>query len=115
MSLSPVFKQQVEEKVDAFCKNRVPEHALHKVNLSYKIRGNNVTIYENRAPWHASMKEWTSMPIAQLRYNDKTTKWILYYADRNDRWNECDEIEPNKNIDVLINEIDEDPTGVFWG
>ena len=44
---------------------------LDKVNLSYKIRGNSVTIFENRARGVLDMKEWTSMAIAQIRYDGK--------------------------------------------
>ncbi|MBA3071919.1 MAG: DUF3024 domain-containing protein, partial [Nitrospirae bacterium] len=77
--------------------------------------GNSVTIFENRAPWHPDMKEWTSMPIAQIRYDDKTGKWTLYCADRNDKWHEYYDIEPTKNIGEILAEIDEDPTGIFWG
>jgi hypothetical protein len=88
---------------------------LDKLNLSNKIRGNNVTIFENRAPWHPDMREWTSMAIAQLRYNEKTGKWTLYCADRNDRWHEYYDMEPTKDIGKILAEIDEDPTGIFFG
>ncbi len=115
MPLPVLVKALVEKKVDEFCKKRVPAHVLDKVNLSYKLRGNSVTIFENRAPWHPDMKEWTSMPIAQIRYDDKTGKWTLYCADINDKWHEYYDIEPTKNIGEILAEIDEDPTGIFWG
>lgn len=88
---------------------------LDKVNLSYKIRGNRITIFENRAPWHKDMKEWTSMAIAQIRYDGKIGKWTLYCADRNNRWHKYEGLLPTKNIDQILAEIDRDPTGIFWG
>lgn len=115
MPLPALVKTLVEKKVDEFCKKRVPPHVLDKVNLSYKIRGDSVTIFENRAPWHESMKELTSMAITQIRFNEKTGKWTLFCADRNDRWHEYYDIEPTKNIDKILKEIDKDPTGIFWG
>lgn len=45
MPLPALIKALVEKKVDEYCKNKAPPHALHQVNLSYKIRGNSVTIY----------------------------------------------------------------------
>jgi hypothetical protein len=115
MALPILVKTLVEKKVGDFCKKRVPAHVLDKLNLSNKIRGNNVTIFENRAPWHPDMKEWTSMAIAQLRYDEKTGKWTLYCADRNDRWHEYYDMEPTKDIGKILAEIDEDPTGIFFG
>ena len=115
MPLSEIVKALVEKRVGEFCKKRVPPHVLDKLNLSYKIRGNTVTIFENRAPWNPNIKEWTSMAVAQIRYNNENGEWTLYCADRNDRWNEYFDLEPTKNIDKILNEIDKDPTGIFWG
>lgn len=115
MPLPSLVKTVVEMKIGGFCKRRVPPHAVDKVNLSYQIRGNSVTIFENRAPWREGMKDWTSMSIAQLRYDEKSGKWTLYCADRNDKWHEYLDTEPTTKIDKILDEIDEDPTGIFWG
>jgi hypothetical protein len=61
------------------------------------------------------MKEWTSLSIAQIRYNTKTGKWSLYCADRNSKWHEYYGLEPIQNFDRILNELDKDPTGIFWG
>jgi hypothetical protein len=115
MPLPEIVKALVEKKVGEFCKNRVPPHVLDKLNLSYKIKGNTVSIFENRAPWHPDMKEWTSMEIAKMKYDKNTGKWMLYYADRNSRWHKYWDFKPTKNLDAILAEIDRDPTGIFWG
>ncbi len=115
MPLPALVKTLAEKKLGEFCKKRVPPHVLDKVNLSYKIRDNSVTVFENRAPRHPDMKEWTSMPAAQMRFDEKTGEWTLFCADRNDKWHEYYDINPTKNIDKILTEIDEDPTGIFWG
>ena len=66
MPLLVLVKTMVGKKIDEYCKKRVPPHVSHKVNLSYKTRGKSVTIFENRAPWHPDMKEWTTMAVTQL-------------------------------------------------
>lgn len=115
MPLPALVKTLVEKKVDEFCKKMVPPHVLDKMNLSYKIKGDSVTIFENRAPWHKDMKEWTSTAVAQIRFNERTGKWTLFCADRNSKWHEYYDMEPTKNIDKILEEIDRDPTGIFWG
>lgn len=115
MPLPPLVRTVVEMKIGEFCKRRVPPHALDKVNLSYKIRGNSVTIIESRAPWFEGVNEWSSMSVAKIRYDEKSGKWTLYCADRNDKWHEYSDMEPTTKIDKILSEIDEDPTGIFWG
>lgn len=88
---------------------------FNELNLSYKIRGNSVTIFENREPWHHDMKEWTSLPVAQMRHDDKSGEWTLYCADRNDKWHQYPDFDRTRNIDAIIVEIDRDPKGIFWG
>ncbi|MBI4683810.1 MAG: DUF3024 domain-containing protein [Nitrospirae bacterium] len=115
MPLPVLVKTLIEKKVGDYCTKKAPPHVLDKLKISYNIRGNSVTIFENRAPWHPDMKEWTSMPVAQMRYDNKTGEWTLYCADRNDRWHKYMGIKPTKDIDIILTEIDKDPTGIFWG
>ncbi len=85
-----------------------------QVRLDVTTRGKNVSIDERRPPWDGSPGEWTSMPVAQLRY-EGDGKWTLYFADRNSRWVRYPELEPMQPVDVHIHEIEEDPTCLFWG
>jgi DUF3024 family protein len=53
--------------------------------------------------------------IAQLRYDPTALAWTLYWADRNSRWHPYDDLEPTKDLDAVLREIDEDPTCIFFG
>ena len=55
------------------------------------------------------------MNIAQLRYEPTSTRWTLYWVDRNSRRHRYDDLEPTSNLCALINEIDRDPTCIFFG
>lgn len=59
--------------------------------------------------------EWTRFPIARLRYTKSRTEWSLYWRDRNLRFHRYDLVEPTAEIRRLMDEIDRDPTGIFWG
>ena len=61
------------------------------MRLEATPRGNVVTIAGCRPPWHGESGEWTRSNIAQLRYN------------------------PTSSLDRVIDEIDEDPTCMFFG
>lgn len=74
-SIPALVKTLADKKLTSFCGRRIPPHAAHQVRLSHTFRGNTATIFEHRAPWRAGDTEWSAMPIAQLRYDQKTEMW----------------------------------------
>ena len=40
--------------------------------------------------------------------------WALYWRNRNERWFRYPDVDPSKDIRSLLDEIDADPTGIFW-
>jgi Protein of unknown function (DUF3024) len=89
-------------RIRQFCDSSVP------------VRGKSVTIFDCRAPWHPDVTDWSRVPVAQLRYDPASDTWTLNCADHNSRRHRYDDIDPG-TADELLNEINEDPTGIFWG
>jgi len=114
MTLPKLIEQLVEAKLSKYCKKRVPESVLDQVRMTFKIRGNNVTLIEQR-PEYMNINNWVDIPVAQFRYDNTLKEWTLYWPDRNSRWHEYYDIEPNKDLDVLLKEVDDDPTCIFYG
>jgi len=46
---------------------------------------------------------------------DNIERWTLYWRDRNQRWHKYDLIAPSPDILTLLDEVDRDPTCIFWG
>jgi Protein of unknown function (DUF3024) len=102
------------EKIRRFCRERIPESAADEVRLEVEVKGKRVSINERRPPWTGAPGEWTSMKIAQVRY-DGDGLWTLYFGDRYDKWTMYFDLDPRQRIDVIIEELTDDPTCVFWG
>ncbi len=116
MALSEQERSLAETALSRFCKGKNTAGSEDKIKLTWKFRGNSVTLFECRPPWRGKRTDpWTEMPIAQFRYDDKTKTWTLYCANRNDRWFDYMDCVPAKSIQTLLEEVDEDPTGIFWG
>lgn len=99
-----------------YCEQHVPPHAIHQVRTELDVGRGAVTIMECRAPWRMDIgSEWTRRGVARLRYTSKSGLWVLYWKDRNDRRHRYDLIEPEADVLLLVDEIDRDPTGIFWG
>ncbi len=100
----------------SYCEQRVPPHALHQVRCELMISRGAVTIVERREPWRPDNgPEWTTGPVARLRYTISREVWTLYWRDRNHRFHRYPYLEPTPDIVELLDEIDRDPTGIFWG
>jgi hypothetical protein len=116
MALPPDVRDAAVARVRRYCEERVPLESRSQMRLEHSVRGNAITIVERRPPWSEVVgPEWTSMKIAQLRYDARDRRWTLYCADRNDRWWPYDFAEPSSDIDDLLSALDEDPSGIFWG
>lgn len=102
------------EKLKRFCAKKVPATLADEVRLEVSTRGRSVSIHERRPVWRGAPGDWTSMPIAQLRYHGDGN-WTLYFGDRNGKWVRYFDLDPSQPIDVLIDELEDDPTCVFWG
>jgi len=103
-------------RVQLWCAVPVPEHARHQVRVDCEIAPRHVTIVERRLPWRPDFgPEWTSFPIARLRYTAASKAWSLYWRDRNLRFHLYERLAPSPGVDELLAEIDRDPTCIFWG
>lgn len=115
MALPELVRKGAELKVGAFCERRVPAHLRDEIRLELTVRGDAITIVERRPPWRAEFgPEWSSMKIAQLRFDAASRTWTLWWADRNGRWDRYWDVDATPDIDELLREINEDPTAIFW-
>lgn len=112
MVLPDIARNRVESTLASYCAERVPSGLRHEIKVVYRIRTTSVTLYQERL---ADPGRWIRLVVAQLRYNPDLNHWKLYCADRNARWHRYDLAPPARSIEPLLEEIDHDPTGVFWG
>jgi hypothetical protein len=108
------IRSPVELALAQYCREKVPAHVTAKLKLGYSARGNSITLFEER-PSMFDQPEWVRIVVAQFRYHPSDGTWTLHCADRNSRWHQYDDLDPNTDFRVLLQEVDADPTGIFWG
>jgi hypothetical protein len=102
--------------IAAYCATKVPAEHGEKLRIEYKVRGNTITIYECRPPWRKDIgPSWTRMRICTFEWDPRTRVWTLYARDRNDRRLEYPFMKSALDLAPLIRELENDPTGIFWG
>ncbi|MBA3013577.1 MAG: DUF3024 domain-containing protein [Proteobacteria bacterium] len=114
MALLEIDKRRVMKIMDAYCDRRIPGSIHDQVRLSYELRGNKLYLVESRQAFQAP-GQWIRMKIAQFEFNPETRKWKLYCFDRNDKRMHYPEHNEDSRLESLLAEVDNDPTGIFWG
>lgn len=84
------------------------------MTLGFMVEGNSIILFKRR-PHYLYKNKIVDSPIAKSRYLPVTREWQLYYMNRNLRWCKYWDDEPKKRFSTILNEIDRDPTGIFWG
>jgi len=112
--LPDTTRRSIDDMLNAFCAKRVPAHLHDQIRLDFQFRGDSVTLYEER-PAYFNPRQWVKTVVAQFRYSSSSNTWTLYCADRNSRWHKYMDTEATPDFHSLLDEINEDPTGIFWG
>jgi hypothetical protein len=116
VAIPEAIERETTKEVEAFCDGRVPAELQDEIRLKFSVRGNAITIVEQRPPWREDFgPDWSSVKVAQLRFEPAAQAWALYCSDANVRWLRYSAAQPSNDIRPLLNEIDADPTGIFWG
>lgn len=95
---------------------RIAPLVRDQIRIELDVDAGSATILECRPPWRPEYgPEWTRFPIARLRYTKTRKEWALYWRDRNLKFHLYDLAEPTANVETLLDEVDRDPTSIFWG
>jgi len=114
MVLDELQKRRVSNTLEKFCNERIPKEIKNQIKLDFSIRGNHVTLFEKRR-YFKDPSQWTKCKIAQFRYDSDGSKWSLYWWRHTGKWYKYLDIDAKNNLQDLLDEVDKDPTGIFWG
>lgn len=102
--------------VRRYCEAKIPIEHRDEVRVEFDVRGRNVSLFECRPPWAPEAgNEWTRVPVAQLRFDPSSGAWELFCARSTGRWAAYEPAAPTTTVGELLDEIDRDLTGIFWG
>jgi hypothetical protein len=114
MPLPETIRQHAEEILDRYCRRKIPARLRDEIQLSFAIRGNSITLYETR-PMLLDRAKSSRLAIAQFRFDSESKCWTLFCADRNSKWHDYLDSDSTPRLERLLKEVDDDPTGIFWG
>jgi hypothetical protein len=87
-------------RAQRWCADRTPADLRDQVRPECQIAPGHLTIVDRRPPWPEDLgPEWSSLPVARVRYTAATKTWTLYWPDRNSRFHLHDLVPPSKQVD----------------
>ena len=92
----------------------MPEDLWDELKVEADVADRHVDIVEVRPPWDG-VGEPTRFPIARLRYTKTTGLWAIYWRDRNLKFHEYTRKRPSKNVQTLLDWIEDSGDPIFWG
>jgi hypothetical protein len=94
--------------------NKVPPEIRDKLTHDFRVVGSDIELFERR-PHYSEPGRSTELVVAKFRYSATRTSWTLLWSNRNERWRKYENFVDRRNFVELLQEVERDPTGIFWG
>ena len=95
-------------------KNRPPKHLREQVDLSFKIKGQSVEIFEIRPIWN-NPKEKIEESVAKATYVKSRKLWKIYWQRADLKWHRYDPDPEVDSIEEFIVIVENDDYACFFG
>lgn len=114
MALSEIELKRIENTVGALCKRRSPAAVADQVSTRYRVQRHDIELYERRTHWREP-GEWIETPVAKIKFVRSANEWRLYWMRQDLKWHRYEPFPGSRRIEDLVEAIDEDRDGCFWG
>ncbi|PKP44844.1 MAG: hypothetical protein CVT95_10530 [Bacteroidetes bacterium HGW-Bacteroidetes-12] len=111
------FENEIEiiEVMEGYLINsRPPEEIRNQLDISYKIEGQSIVVFEIRPLWNNPNIKIES-EIAKTTFVKKENIWKIFWFRADMKWHSY---KPNPKVNSLkefIKIVEEDKLGCFWG
>ena len=114
MAIPELERKRAAVHLNEFC-YRVPPKIRIELSYHWKVRGNQITLFERRPTWRGKPGEFTDLSFARFQFDPDRHTWMLKWSDRNGRFHPYEGFESIRAFEKLLAEVESDPTGIFLG
>ncbi len=115
MAISEFEIKRCEKLVGKYIeKCRPPVHIRNQVDLSFRVVGQSVEIFEIREKWNEPGEKVES-PIAKTTYVKSQKIWKIYWQRADLKWHRYEPAPEVQKIEDFIKVVEEDEYSCFWG
>lgn len=114
MAISEFETFKIEKMASEFCDARNKHFPTDQLKICYRIEDQDLYIYEERPHWQNPKIKTQSM-TAKIKYIKSKSIWKLYWLRQNMKWMLYEPMESSKELSTLLEVVNEDAYGCFWG
>ncbi|MBI3504317.1 MAG: DUF3024 domain-containing protein [Proteobacteria bacterium] len=114
MALSELQRTSIERLLARYCAPVAKPEVAAVLRYGFQIGPSDVVIYEER-PAFRNPSEWHRHDIAKMRWVATTREWRLFCQLSDLKWHGYEPRPSAASFDELLDEVEADPTGIFWG
>jgi hypothetical protein len=115
MALNDFETERVEKTVATYVqKHRPPVDVRELVDLSFRVSGQSVELFEVRPRWD-NREEKVEEPIAKARYVKSRQRWSVYWMRADSKWHKYPPRPEVRTLEAFLKLVEEDKHGCFYG
>ena len=114
MAFTELELKRIDKLIGAFCQNRVSERARTQLRYSYRVKGQDVILAEERPRWDKP-EEWLTLDFAKAKYVKSRKLWKLYWMRASGKWEPYKPSGEHDWLEGVIEAIENDQYGCFFG
>jgi len=106
---------RIDHLVGDWCIRRAPPEIKKQLDHDYEIDGQAVTLLEVRPVWRGDPGEFTRRPFAKFRYVKTSDLWHIYWMRASGKWQAYEPDPVAFTINEVLQIIEADRYGCFFG
>lgn len=116
MAFNDIELARINRALAVFMETRRPPEAIrHQLDMSFRIDGQSIELFEIRPRYRGEAGETHESPFAKLTYVRTQSVWKLYWMKSDLKWHSYDPWPESKTIDPLLDIVAADKHGCFFG
>ncbi|MEX2466634.1 MAG: DUF3024 domain-containing protein [Gemmatimonadota bacterium] len=108
MSIPEQEMATVARRLDAYC-DRMPSRVGVEARYAWRVRGNHVSVSEERPNWAGLPGEFTVHEVARFRYDPAADHWTLRWRDAKGRLQAHEAPGEIRSFEGLVDELEAGP------
>lgn len=113
MALSELELAGVHRTMAAYIARRRPRPEIrNELDIGYSIENQSIIVHEDRRLYDGS---WMIEPVAKTTWVKTQRIWKVFWMRADLRWHSYEPLATARTLDKVLEEIDADPYGCFWG
>jgi len=116
MAMSEFENRRAEKLLaDYVAKRRPAAHIRPKLDLGWRRAGQSVELFEIRPVWRGAPGQKMESPVVKATWVKRRSHWRVFWRRADLKWHRYEPLPETATLEAVLEEVEADPFGCFWG